>query len=150
MNSISEIYKQDLYHVKKWGENYTDDEFYAINRKLRMKLDTLVSNKKLSPKQKFMAGMVYHHGFTISSSRKALEYARDAYEKGYKPAKTLIAQATDRLLHLQGKPQKFGTQAIETKGGKWKMWKIDGSVTDKDRKAYGLPSLSKLEKYLTE
>ena len=104
--------------------------------------------RKLSGREIWMAGMIYQHGFTLSSSKKALCLAERAYEEGYKKAKTLIAQATDRFLQLQGKPQKFGTQIVKLKSGRLKMYKIDGTVTDAQRKEYGLPSLKILKSYL--
>lgn len=108
------------------------------------------SRKKFTPPEVWMAGMVCHHGFTLSASRLALKLAKESYKMGYKQSKTLIAQATDRMLQLQGKPQKFGIQAIKTKNGRWKMYKIDGSVTDKERKDYGLPPLKILRDYLNK
>ncbi|MBM3232932.1 hypothetical protein FJZ18_02070 [Candidatus Pacearchaeota archaeon] len=146
---IQDLFREDSKHISKWEENYTDEEFYAFNRAIRIKLDALLyGNKRLSPKELWMSAMVYHHGFTLSSSRKALRLAEQAYERSYKPAKTLIAQATDRLLQLEKKPQKFGTQVVKLRNGKLKMYKIDGTVTDKQRKEYGLPSLEKLKAYL--
>lgn len=149
MRNIREIYLEDQRHVKRWEKHYTDKEFYEINRNLRNDLDSILkSRNSFLPREIWMAGMVYHHGFTLSASRKALKLARDSYERGYKPAKTLIAQATDRLLQLQGKPQKFGTQSVQLKNGKWKMYKIEGSVTDEERKEHGLPNLKTLVSYL--
>lgn len=149
MRNIREIYHEDQRHVKRWGKHYADKEFYAINRRLRKNLDQLLnSGRKLSPLEIWMAGMVYHHGFTLGASKRALKLAKESFDSGYKPAKTLIAQSTDRLLQLQGKPQKFGTQAVQLKNGKWKMYRIDGSITDKERKEYGLPNLKTLASYL--
>lgn len=149
MRTIKDIYREDQYNVRKWEKHYTDKEFYEINRNLRNDLDSILkSRNNFSAREIWMAGMVYHHGFTLSASRRALRLAKEAYERGYKPAKTLIAQATDRLLQLQGKPQKFGTQAVQLKSGKWKMYKIDGSVTDEERREHGLPNLKTLVSYL--
>ena len=151
MKTIREIYRKDQYHVRRWEKHYTDKDFYAINRDLRKDVDQILGSKnKISPMELWMAGMIYHHGFTLSASRRSLRLAKEAYEEGYKPAKTLIAQATDRLLQLQGKPQKFGTQAVRLKNGKWKQYRLDGSVTDDERKEYGLPPLKTLASYINE
>lgn len=147
--NIKEIYYQDSKHVSRWKKQYTDKEFYTLNRDLRKKLDQLIDAKKcFTPRELWMAGMIYHHGFTLSSSKRALLFAERADDKGYKPAKTLIAQATDRLLQLQGKPQKFGTCAVMLKNGQFKLYRIDGTVTDAMRKEYGLPPLKILKAYL--
>lgn len=146
--NILQIYQQDQYHVKRWDKHYTDKEFYAHNRELRKKLDhVLKSQKRLTARELWLVGMVFHHGFTLSSSKRALAYAFHAYEQGYKPAKTLIAQATDRLLQLQGRPQLFGTQGVQLKNGTWKHYRTDPRTTDKERKEYGLPPLKTLVSY---
>ncbi len=144
---IEEIYSQDQKNTKDWEKKYTDEEFYKLNRELRNELKKHLS-RNLTGKQLWMAGMVYHHGFTITSSKKALGLAKKSLKKGYKPAKTLIAQSTDRLLQLQGKPQKFGTQVVKLKNGKWKMYRLDGTITDKDREEHGLPPLKILKRYI--
>jgi len=143
------LYKEDQKHVKKWEKQYTDKEFYAINRNLRKKVqDLLDKGKAKTGRDYFIVAMVFQHGFTLSSSKKAIKYAKKAFKEGYEKGKWLIASATDRLLQLQRKPQKFGTQAVKTKSGKWIFYKTDPSTTDKERKAYGLPTLKELKNRL--
>jgi len=149
MDEFEKLYKKDQYHISRWEKNYTDEEFYKINKKLRTELEKLLGkNKKLTPRQKFICAMVYHHGFNIPSSKKALKFIKEAQAEGYTHQKWLIASIIDRLLQLQGKPQKYGTQIAELKSGKYKQYKLDGSITDKDRVEIGLPKLKELRRCL--
>ena len=92
--------------------------------------------------------MILHHRSKISTSKKAIKYAKLSLEKGYNKGKWLIASSTDRLLQLQGKPQKFGTQVVNMKAKNLKLHKLDPKTTDEERKKYGLPTLKELKKYL--
>lgn len=147
--NFEQLYKEDQKHIRLWEKYYTDEEFYRFNRKIRKQLQELLRRKnKLSPREHFICAMIYHHGFSIGSSKKALHYVKLAQELGYEKQKWLIASIIDRLLQLQGKPQKYGTQIVKTKTGKIKQYKIDGMITDKERISLGLPKLKKLKKYL--
>ena len=149
MDEFERLYKKDEYAVKHWEKNYTNQEFYAINKKIRISLEKLLSKKKrLNPKQKFICAMIYHHGFNIKCSKKALEYIKQAQKEGYKKQKWLIASITDRLLQLRGKPQKYGTQVVEIKKGKLKQYRTDNSITDNQRIKLGLPKLKDLKRQL--
>lgn len=146
---FEKLYQEDQKHVKRWADYYTDKEFYSINKALQKKVqDLLDTNTSKSGRDFFIASMIFHHGFTQTSVRKAISYAKKAVELGYKKGKWLIASATDRLLQLQGKPQKFGTQIVKTKSGKVKMYKVDSKTTDEERKEYGLPTLEELKERL--
>ena len=146
---FEELYREDLKHIKRWEQHYTDKEFYAINKKIRKKLEKLLKKKKkLTGRENFVAAIILHHRFTIKSSKQALKYAKKALELGYKRQKWLKAAIIDRLLQLQGKPQKYGTQIIKLKSGKIKQYKLDDSITDIERKTMGLPTLKQLKRYL--
>lgn len=143
------LYREDQKHIKKWAGHYTDKEFYRINQELQKKVQDLLDNNKAKKgRDFFISSMIFHHGFTLTSSKKAISYAEKSVEMGYKKGKWLIASATDRLLQLQGKQQKFGTQIIETKSGKIRMYKVDSKTTDKEREEYGLPTLKELKERL--
>lgn len=146
---FEKLYREDQKHVKRWAQHYTDKEFYRINKELQKKVQKLLdTNKSKSGRDFFIASMIFHHGFTQTSARKAISYAKKAVELGYKKGKWLVASATDRLLQLQEKPQKFGTQIVETKSGKIKMYKVDSKTTDEERKKYDLPTLKELKERL--
>lgn len=149
MNNLEDLYKEDQKHIGLWEKNYTDKEFHEINKKIVKKLKRLIENKKnLSPREHFICAMIYHHSFTIKNSKIALKHIKIAQEEGYKKQKWLIASITDRLLQLQGKPQKYGTQIIKLKNGKYKQYKLDNSIKDEERISIGLPKLKDLKKYL--
>ena len=146
---IKELYQEDQRHIKKWEKNYTDKEFYKLNRRIRKKLEKLLKKKKnLTGKEEFICSMIFHHGFNISSSKKALKHLDKAREKGYKRQLWLKAAIIDRLLQLQNKPQRYGTQITKLKFGGYKQYKLDGTINDKERILIGLPPLKKLKEYL--
>lgn len=149
MDTFEKLYRKDQKEIGLWEKNYSDKEFYEINKNIRKRLDILIRKRKtLSPKEHFICAMIYHHGFTISSSRKALFHIRIAQRRSYRHKRWLIASIIDRLLQLQGKPQKYGTQIIKLKNGKYKQYKMDNSINDKERVELGLPKLKELKKYL--
>ncbi len=149
MDNFEKLYREDQYHIKRWESHYTDKEFYEINRKIRKRLERLIKRKKrLSPREKFICAIIYHHGFTIPSSKKALKFIKEAQSEGYTRQKWLIASITDRLLQLQGKPQKYGTQIIKLKNGKYKQYWLDNTISDRERTDVGLPKLRNLKKSL--
>ncbi len=148
MDSFEKLYQEDQKHIRKWEKHYSDKEFYSINRNIRKKLQKLIRKKKnLTGREYFIAAIIIHHGFTISCSKNALDYIGKARKLGYNKQKWLVASITDRLLQLQGKPQKYGTQIVRTKYG-IKQYKLDNSVSDKERIKLGLPPLKKLKAYL--
>ncbi|MEK6906858.1 MAG: hypothetical protein AABW81_04530 [Nanoarchaeota archaeon] len=156
MDTFEKLYGEDQSCVQLWEKNYTNKEFFKIHRKIRKKLDKLMINRKLSGREYFICAMIYHHEYTISSSKKALRNIKIAQSKGYNKQKWLIASIEDRLLQLQGRPQKYGTQLVmlknrilqKSKDGKYIQYKVDNSVTDKERASLGLPKLKNLKKYL--
>jgi len=142
------LFKEDQYHTERWEKNYTKKEYLKINKELQRKVDKLVKNRGIKDeKDYFIIAIILHHGFSISSSKKALKYSKLAVERGYKQGKWLIASVTDRLLQLKGKPQKFGTQVRNMKAKKLKLYKLNLKTTDKERKKYGLPTLKEIKKY---
>ncbi len=149
MDNFERLYKKDEENIKKWEKDYTDKEFYLKNKEIRKQLEILIKKKdKLSSRQKFICAIIYHHGFSLLSSRKAMKYIKEAQAEGYKRQKWLIASITDRLLQMQDKPQKYGTQIVKLKNGKYKQYKIDNSINDKERISIGLPKLKNLKRYL--
>jgi len=149
MNQFEKLYKKDLHHIKRWEKNYSDEEFYKINRKIRAELKILLNERKsLTSREKFICAIIYHHGFTIPCSKKALKYIQEAQLEGYSKMKWVKGAIIDRMLQLQNKPQKYGTQIIKLKNGKYKQHKLDGTISDKERMALGLPKLKDLKKSL--
>lgn len=149
MDDFEKLYNEDQKNVRLWEKSYSDKEFYYLNKNLRRRLQKLIGRgNQLSPRENFICAIILHHGFNIFSSKKALRYIGIAQEQGYKKQKWLIASIKDRLLQLQGKPQKYGTQAVKLKNGKFKQYKTDGTISDGERKILGLPRLEELRRHL--
>lgn len=149
--TIDDLAKKDEYHTRRWETHYTKKEYLSVNKELIKELNKLIKQKKLKkPKDYFSAAIILHHRYTLSTSKKALVYSKIAYKKGYKKGKWLIASITDRLLKLQGKSQKFGTQVVDEDTKILKMYKVNPKTTDKERKKYGLPPLKYLKEYLNK
>jgi len=146
---FEKLYKEDQEIIKTWSKGkITNKEFYKKNWKLRKQIEKLLESKRrISGKDYFISSILFHHASKISFSKKALDYAKKGYEKGYKKGKWLIASTTDRLLQLQSKPQKFGTQVQDMKAKELKLYKLNPKTKDKERKDYGLPTLKELKKY---
>lgn len=149
MNNFEKIYRRDQYHIGRWEKNYSDEKFHNINKKLMKELEMLLVKKnKLTPREKFICAMIYHHGFNIVCSRKALKYIEEAQNEGYNKMKWVRGSVIDRLLQLQGKPQKYGSQIVKLENGRYKQYKLDGSISDEERVELGFPKLKNLKKYL--
>lgn len=149
MDEFDKLYRKDQHFIRMWKKHYTNEEFYKRNREIIDDLEKLTSkSKQLTSKQKFICAIIYHHGFKLSYSKKAMRYIKEAQAEGYNRQKWLIASITDRLLQLQGKPQRYGTQVVEIKKGKMKQYKLGGSISDEERVKLGLPKLKDLKKYL--
>lgn len=157
MDTLDKLYVEDKRHINLWKKHYTNGEFYKINKRLRRRLEILIKKRRnLSPREYFICAAIYHHGFTLTSSKKALYYVKRAQKLGYRKQKWLIASIIDRLLQMQGNPQKYGTQITllkngefkRLKNGKYVLYKMDGSISDEERISLGLPKLKKLKKYL--
>lgn len=95
----------------------------------------------------YHAAMVFQHGEGVDDIRQARDWARKAVEletdpssEIHKRAKWLLAAATDRHLHRQGKPQIFGTQFVrDPDGGPWTMEPFDReAISAEERAAHGV------------
>lgn len=91
----------------------------------------------------YHAAMVYQHGGTQAHAARAHELALKAVEldPNNNRAKWLAAAAEDRRLMYENKPQKYGTQFVQT-DGVWRVWEVDPSVTDEERAKWNVPPLA--------
>lgn len=101
---------------------------------------------KLTGLDCFRMGIIFQHGETIEDIKKAQRFAKQGFVLGSKPSKWLYAAATDRLLMMQGKPQKFGTQYRKNKEGIWEVHPIQPDTTDIERKTFNVSPLQKIKK----
>ncbi len=71
MDQFEKLYRRDEYHIKRWEKNYSNEEFYEINRKIRKELENLsITKKRLTPRQNFICAIIYHHGFNMNVLKK--------------------------------------------------------------------------------
>lgn len=142
------LFGEDQKAIETWSAGkMPDKEFNKINSKLINEVEKLLkSQKKISGKDYFTAAIIFHHMYKLPFSKRAVEFAKMSHELGYKKGKWLIASTTDRLLQLEGKPQKFGTQVVNMKAKRLKLYKLNPKTTDKERKEYGLPTLKQIKK----
>ncbi len=149
MNDFEKLYKKDQNYINRLQKDQNNKKFLESNKKIREELEEILNKTKtLTPRQRFICAMIYHHGFTIEYSKKALKYIKEAQAEGYQRQEWLIASIIDRLLQLEGKPQKYGTQIIKLKNGKYKQYKLDNSISDEERVKLGLPRLKELKRDL--
>lgn len=83
----------------------------------------------------------------LAYQKKYLPLFRKAAEKG-DISKEKIAMMEDRVCMFEGKPQKYGSQLIKGKDGKWHVYQLlDADKVDDYRKAAGMQPL---EEYLKQ
>ncbi len=145
--NIAKIYKEDQLDRKSTSPNNFGEIIKrdAIRKKITSRL--LKNGEIKTGKEFYLAAIIFQHGQKLSDYRQAVKLARQAYERGYKKGRYLEALATDRLLVVSGKKQKFGTQFFQKNSrSKYILCPVDPKTTDADRKKYGLPPLYKLVK----
>ena len=108
------------------------------DRDRKKRVNYLISRKQLnSPKDFFMAAMIFHHNRSIEDSRKAVMLSKKSADMGYQKALSLYAVSMDRLLIRQGKKQRFATQYFKKNdASSWKLLPFDKKMSDKERKKY--------------
>ena len=88
----------------------------------------------------YLVAWLLNHGDLPAEARRAHELAREAAERGYRPAQWLAAAAYDRWCMYEGRPQKYGTQFVPD-GVTHRLWDLDPATTDIERAAWDVPSL---------
>ncbi|HYU64908.1 MAG TPA: hypothetical protein VEK36_01395 [Candidatus Paceibacterota bacterium] len=117
------------------------------DKKRRKELEAILKKKpEINGTDYFNAGIIFQHGTSRTSIKEAREMALMGMEKGHKKSAWLYAAATDRLLVMKNKPQKFGTQFRKNKNGGWELFPILSRTTDAERKKYGIRTLQNLKK----
>lgn len=99
----------------------------------------------------FHAAMVFQHGVSEADFARANELARQAValSKGHARARWLVAASEDRLLMMQHKPQKYGTQ-YSREGDTWVLYDVDPKVTDAQRAEWAVPTLGEAKARVDE
>ena len=95
----------------------------------------------------FRMGLIFQHGTTPDSIKQAQDLAKKGIEGGNKKSRWLYAAATDRLLMMQKKKQKYGTQFyLDTKTKEWALHPVSEKTTDEERALYNIKPLHLVKK----
>jgi len=106
-------------------------------------------NSNLKGLDYFRAGIIFQHGTRLENIKTAQELAHKGHKLGHKKSKWLYAAATDRILTRQGKKQRFGTQYQKNDQGKWGLYPVQKSTTDKERRKYNVKSLQEAKEMVS-
>ncbi|HEY7200163.1 MAG TPA: hypothetical protein VIC57_08130 [Candidatus Dormibacteraeota bacterium] len=106
----------------------------------RRVLELLAAGEVVDGADHYHAAMVFQHGGSRESYRRARELALRAAELGHRSGRWLAAAALDRLLVHEGRPQRFGTQ-YRARDGEWLLVEVDPATTDEERAAWDVPPL---------
>jgi len=146
---------EDLYYEDKKEREDSSIETETVELHTQERLKKL---KKLLPNidqseiwNCHYVAYLLQHGNSEYEYKLAHDYAQKAIAMGSSVTKWLYAATLDRWLISQGKKQKYGTQ-FKFENGNWELLSTDESVTDEERKEYGVPPLSQaynvfIEKY---
>lgn len=89
------------------------------------------------------AALILQHGDESQHFELAHDFAKQAVALGDSTARWLFAATLDCWLLSTGKPQRFGTQFLQTTTGDWVLAPIDPTAaTDAERAQYGVPPLA--------
>ena len=133
----------------------TDLRGFMLRDSLRLlRVTELLDAGKITSADDYLnAAFIFQHGRDSTAHWKAFELSSKAVTLGCtKPAaKWLTAASFDRYLLSTGSPQWYGTQFQIKPDGQWILRPIDSTaVTDSQRVALGVPTLSETLKSLTE
>lgn len=144
---IAKIYREDQLDRARINPNDFEEIIKRDTARQKEVLKLLKIGKIKTGKEFYLAAIIFQHGQKLSDYRRAIRLAQQAAKNGYKKGRYLEALATDRLLVVSGKKQKFGTQFFQKNSrSKYILCPVDPKTTDADRKKYGLPPLYKLVK----
>ena len=114
-------------------------------------------NELTNPLDAFHAAIILHHGIENEYAVAANDLCKYAVarlgdnHKDIRSARWLYAASYDRILVHDGKLQKFGTQFVKNKDGKFELaTPIDSATTDEERAWYGIPAIEETLKRLSE
>ena len=101
------------------------------------------SSELLVGEDYFHACIMFLHGDSKEDFWQAYKYGLGSIDLKCEKAKRFAASAYDKWLMYQGKPQKFGLQYVPD-GIRLKLWDLDITTTDEERKKWDVPPLEKL------
>lgn len=113
----------------------------------RIQVLKFLSTGEIRTSEDFLdASIIFQHGDSVKDAQLAFSFATTAValDPSAQDAKSIMAQAWDRIMRRSGKPQWYGTQYVRSKAtGKWTLYQTDPSaITDDVRQKMGLPTLA--------
>jgi hypothetical protein len=153
---LFELFREDQLTRTGGTASRTDDD------RLKLVLGEIATGRAMTPEDQFHAALVLDHsGLTVRNGHLAAisphDYllghllAKNAFERGFAPARMLVAQTLDRYLSMTEGHQKYGTNRfINQQTGREEWSPIDRSTTDAERAIYGVPPLTQLLKRYPE
>lgn len=149
---LLQIFKEDQKDRRDPSITCNVKLFIARDKIRKTLVEKLVNDNKIcSPKDHYMAAMIFHHGSTINDSKRAVKLAKKSADMGYRKGLSFYATSIDRLLIRQGKKQKFGTQYTKKSAkSAWKLLPFNEKTSDDERLQFDLPSLSEMKKNISE
>lgn len=138
-NNRLQLRKKNMPPKKMWAILKKNDA------KRRNTVNQILADKKIKlwGIDYFHAGIIFQHGGTIKTTAQAKQLAMKGIKLGHNKSRWLYAAATDRLLLMKGKKQKFGTQYQKNAEGQWKLLPVASGTTDAERKKYNVITLQK-------
>ncbi len=114
------------------------------DRDRRLEAETVLSRLRLAGSASaidlYHVAWLLNHGELPVEARRAHQLARQAADRGYRPARWLAAAAYDRWCMYEGRPQKYGTQFVPD-GTQYRLWDLEPATTDVERAAWDVPPL---------
>jgi len=126
--------------------------FILIGRRDRRRINALKSYQleryNLSEIDYFRAGLIFHHGGTLSDLLVAKTFAEKGSKLNHKKSKWLFAAVIDRILVIQGKKQKYGTQLRLNNSSLWELWPVNPKIKDSARRKVNVLPLAKISRII--
>lgn len=107
-------------------------------------MEVLAAGWPDAPDTLYAAAWILNHGDTPEEAFLGHRLAARARDLGHGPSRWLAAAALDRSLMYAGRPQKFGTNIVPDGVG-WRLWDVDPSTTDDERRDNNVPTLAEMQ-----
>ena len=120
----------------------TEEELDKRDLDRQQRLKELLENNEIDLDEIWnlhYSALILHHSYKVEDVEKAHDFAKKAITQGSNVTKWLYATTLDRLLVMQGKKQKFGTQ-FQIVNGEKVFFPIDGSVSVAEKAEFGVLS----------
>jgi TPR repeat protein len=139
--ALFEADRQDHRHIRMAGTpEYDAMRARDADRRERARV-LLATSPDLDPADLYHAAWLLNHGETPEDAEQAFRLAERASAGGHLEARWLSAASYDRWCMYRGLPQRFGTQIVPDGVG-YRVWDVDGTASDEERAALGVPPLA--------